>query len=34
VPKGPGQRKVSLSQTGEAVAWQKWGGIMILLTIP
>jgi hypothetical protein len=33
-PKGPGQRRTLLSQSSWAVAGQKWGGIMIPLTIP
>jgi len=33
-PKGPGQRKGTFSQFSRAGAGRKWGGIMILLTIP
>jgi hypothetical protein len=33
-PKGPGQRSNFLSQPRRASGWRKWGGIMILLTIP
>ena len=33
-PKGPGQRRLFFSQCRTAVAWRKWGGIMIPLTIP
>ena len=33
-PKGPGQRRIVLSQGSGAGGWRKWGSNMIALTFP
>ena len=33
-PKGPGQRRITLSQLSGAGGWRKWGSNKIPLTIP